>query len=132
MDINLYSDLKRSMPPVSQRPYTEGEVRKKSIDAFCKKIRDILSSDSLDQMLELFFKLESSLYTTSVEVGDDNSELVSLKEFYRALSPMLLRTLWDSMRANRSREDLLRSLQEAIRVALEEELYYWNGAEKLN
>lgn len=90
--------------------------------ALCEELKECLSFDELNDCLEALFKLEHLMD----EVDKDlEGESPHLEEFYRHLSPSLLRVLWEVSHERLDFEGQKERWLEALRVSLEEELYVW-------
>jgi hypothetical protein len=90
---------------------------------FIKDLKVVLQKNNLFDLIQSFFDLESDL-ALACERLDPESEinLINFDEFYRNLSPVFMRALLENAHAPENATLLLKSIKEAFRIALEEEL----------
>src|SRR3989339_777658 len=111
------------------------------IDAFCNDLKELLSFDDIYPMITFLFEIESAINSLSDPAFDvldpAIEEIPDLLEFYRHLSPILLRIVLEGenmgggLKGDQQRVGhILNGWKEALRVAIEEELYVWK--EKLS
>ncbi len=93
---------------------TQGQI----ISAFCNDLKGLLQFDDINMLIQEIFAVEHRLGVIN-EVEDD-MELPELGDFYQNLSPILLRALLES-----DGQQIIKGWKEAIRIAIEEELYCW-------
>ena len=91
--------------------------------AYCSDLKNCLEQETLENLLEDFFKLESHL--NSLAEIEQEIATEALSEFYHYLSPVFLRVLKESIDGQVKGEMIMSRCLEALRVALEEELYLW-------
>ncbi len=91
--------------------------------AYCSDLKNCLEHESLESLLEDFFRLETHLNSLAELEQDVATE--ALSEFYHYLSPVFLRVLKESIDGQVKGEMIMSRCLEALRVALEEELYLW-------
>jgi hypothetical protein len=134
MDHSLYTSKKNIKLPGFQaallpeiilddfldRQITEGEF----LLALCNSFKDILDKKTVRSIIESIFKLEGTLYKLKAKYPE-NSIIEDLADFYKSLSPMLLRVMWEQTAVGRTSTNLLDGLVSSLHVALEEELFYW-------
>ena len=97
-------------------------------DAFCNDIKSTLVEDDILNMIDKIFQIESSINIFRSEVFKDNIDVLlpSLDNIFLNLSPLMLRSIWENLSAdNNSQLEIIKGWQEALRVALEEEVYVW-------
>lgn len=75
-----------------------------------EKLKKLLTLEDLGEIIDELLELE---------------ELPSQKDFFQHLSPLLLRATRENLKSSGSRELLLKGWKEALRVAIEEEVYIW-------
>lgn len=89
---------------------------------FTKELKNLLLKENLFDLIDSFFELESDMHTAQEKllVEDD---LLNFEEFYKNLSPVLLRAMLDIAHASNNSEVILSSIKESIRIAIEEQIY---------
>jgi hypothetical protein len=95
---------------------TKDEVLKSLV----KELKRLLLYEDIDSLIEGIFLTEHFLEEIAHYVQDKNFPL--FEDFYKNLSPIVLRTIQESMKEGKIKSS---SVLEALRVAVEEELYYW-------
>ncbi len=100
-------------------------VEVKYLKALCSHFHVILDSSSLRILIEGIFHLESVLLKLK-DKNPTNEIIEDLSDFYKSLSPILLRIIWEQSSAEVDSGTLLDGLVASLRVALEEELFYWH------
>lgn len=90
--------------------------------AFINDLKNVLLKDDVFQLIESFFFLEQNLYL-ALEQVDFDTPVLNFEEFYRNLSPVLMRALLENVNNSSNAEAILNSIKESIRIALEEELH---------
>lgn len=90
---------------------------------FIKDLKIVLQKENLFDLIQSFFDLETDLNHASdlVDSGADIN-LVNFDEFYKNLSPVLMRALLENAATPDNAKVILKSIKEALRIALEEEL----------
>lgn len=89
--------------------------------ALCEELKQCLTYDDLDECLQALFKLEHLIEDVGEFVGDN----FHFEEFYKHLSPCLLRVLWEISHERLEFEGQKERWLEALRVSIEEELCVW-------
>lgn len=90
---------------------------------FIKDLKVVLQKEDLFDLIQSFFDLETDLNNASDLVDSDaNVSLVNFDEFYKNLSPVLMRALLENASTPDNAQLILKSIKEALRIALEEEL----------
>lgn len=97
--------------------HDEDELKK----IFVKDLKRILEKESLFDLIQGFFELETDL-SHAYERLDFDTTLVNFDEFYKNLSPVLMRSLLENATNGENAPMILKSIKEALRIALEEEL----------
>lgn len=88
---------------------------------FVKDLKRVLYKENLFDLIQGFFDLETDL-GNAFEQLDFEVSLVNFDEFYKNLSPVLMRSLLENANQPDNAEMILKSIREALRIALEEEL----------
>ena len=88
---------------------------------FTKDLKRILLKENLFDLIQGFFDLETDL-GNAFEQLDFEVSLVNFDEFYKNLSPVLMRSLLENAKQPDNAVMILKSIKEALRIALEEEL----------
>ena len=88
---------------------------------FVKDLKRVLLKENLFDIIQGFFDLETDL-GNAFEQLDFEVSLVNFDEFYKNLSPVLMRSLLENANQPDNAEMILKSIKEALRIALEEEL----------
>lgn len=98
---------------------TSNEELKKT---FARELKIVLQKENLFDLINGFFELESDLNLVLDQVEFEVS-ILNFDEFYKNLSPVLMRSLLENSQAPDNAALLLQSIKESLRIALEEELY---------
>ncbi len=88
---------------------------------FIKDLKRVLLKENLFDLIQGFFDLETDL-GNAFEQLDFEVSLVNFDEFYKNLSPVLMRSLLENANQPDNAAMILKSIKEALRIALEEEL----------
>ena len=88
---------------------------------FTKDLKRILLKENLFDLIQGFFDLETDL-GNAFEQLDFEVSIVNFDEFYKNLSPVLMRSLLENAKQPDNAVMILKSIKEALRIALEEEL----------
>jgi hypothetical protein len=91
------------------------------VDAFVLELKSLLTIEDLSKLIEKIFSLQTTLEKLSHFVPNDIM-VPNLDEFYKLLSPILMRSLQEHM-LDQNSQILMNSWKNAIRIAIEEELY---------
>lgn len=89
---------------------------------FINDLKAVLQKDNVFSLIENFFQLEHDLNEAQDHFGFDVTPL-NFEEFYKNLSPVLMRSLLENATQANNAENLLKAIKESIRIALEEELH---------
>lgn len=135
MENNLYSNLgnrinrtyqdKRDLDLLTIKDFLDNkwiihnsnELKK----TFINELKRLLKKENLFDLIESFFELENDLHLAEEKLMLD--EIVSFDEFYKNLSPVMMRSLLDHAKASQNSEIILASIKESIRIAIEEQIY---------
>jgi hypothetical protein len=96
----------------------ESELKK----VFITDLKSVLKSDDLYSLIHRFFELEQDL-SHAMERLEFDTTIVNFDEFYKNLSPVLMRALLENASEQEDAQVILKSIRESLRIALEEELY---------
>ena len=88
---------------------------------FIKDLKKVLLKENLFDLIQGFFDLETDL-GNAFEQLDFEVSIVNFDEFYKNLSPVLMRSLLENANHPDNAVMILISIKEALRIALEEEL----------
>lgn len=88
---------------------------------FIRELKAVLKKDNVFELINAFFELEQDLYHALGSVDFDIK--FNFDEFYKNLSPLLLRSLVENANHPDNASSILKIVKESLRVALEEELY---------
>ena len=94
------------------------EVKK----AFNRGLKLVLQKENLFELINSFFELESDLHQI-LDLVEFEVSVINFDEFYKNLSPVLMRALLENEKNPDNAEMILKSIKESLRIALEEELY---------
>lgn len=97
--------------------HNEDELKK----TFARELKGILQKDNIFDLINAFFELEADLAAAVDSV--DFEVNFNFDEFYKNLSPVLMRSLLENSNRPDNAASILKSIQESLRIALEEELY---------
>jgi hypothetical protein len=89
---------------------------------FINDLKAVLQKDNVFSLIENFFQLEHDLHSAQEQFDFEASPL-NFEEFYKNLSPVLMRALLENVTQANNAENLLKAIKESIRIALEEELH---------
>lgn len=89
---------------------------------FINELKTILLTENVFVLIDNFFQLEHELHT-ALDMFDFDLPKLNFEEFYRNLSPVLMRSLLENANNAGNAEALLNTIKESIRIALEEELH---------
>lgn len=88
---------------------------------FARELKGLLQKENLFEMITAFFELETDL-AAAVDSVDFEVNL-NFDEFYKNLSPVLLRSLLENSNRPDNAAQIIKSVTESLRIAIEEELY---------
>lgn len=99
--------------------YTEKDI----VSGYCNDLMHLLEEEDIRVMISGIFQIQSQLS----HLNEERGEIVfpTLDEFFKGLSPILLQVVWENLEENPDLSKMLKKWKEAIRIALEEELYIW-------
>ncbi|MCO4792726.1 MAG: hypothetical protein KC493_03380 [Bacteriovoracaceae bacterium] len=96
--------------------------RKKIVEIFCTELKYLLEIDDLVELVKRIDSLEYHLETLREE---NEKNVPNLDDFFRVLSPVLMRAIVENIETNKGREALHQGFQESIRISIEEEIHIW-------
>lgn len=137
MENSIYSNLgnrinktfkdKREQEFLTIKDFNENKwtiVDKKELQSiFLKELKSLLKKENLFDLISSFFELETQVQIAEEKLSIDKS-ICQFEEFYRNLSPVLMRSLLEIAATSNSSEVVLGSIKESIRIAIEEEIYH--------
>jgi hypothetical protein len=93
---------------------------------FARELKSILKKDNLFDLINGFFELESDLHQVQ-DLVEFEVSVLNFDEFYKNLSPVLMRSLLENAQTPDNADLMLQSIKESLRIALEEELSSLEG-----
>lgn len=97
--------------------HNEEELKK----TFARELKSLLQKENLFDLITAFFELETDL-AAAIDSVDFEVNL-NFDEFYKNLSPVLMRSLLENSNRPDNAFQILKSIKESLRIAIEEELY---------
>jgi len=113
-DIFTFKDLLEHKFTIS----TKEELKK----TFARELKVVLQKENLFDLINSFFELEADLYHV-LDLIEFEVKEYNFDEFYKNLSPVLMRSLLENAQSPDNAPLILKSIKESLRIALEEELY---------
>ena len=89
---------------------------------FIRELKLVLKKENLFDLINAFFELENHIHQILDQVEFEVSVL-NFDEFYKNLSPVLMRAILENSKSPDNAEHILNSIKESLRIAIEEELY---------
>lgn len=89
---------------------------------FISDLKKLLVSENIFTLIQEFFDLETEL-ALAVERLDQDENIFNFEEFYKNFSPVLMRAILENEKKPEDGEQVLKSIKESLRIALEGELY---------
>ena len=89
---------------------------------FARDLKIVLQKENVFDLIGQFFELETNLLN-AIDLVDFEVENFNFDEFYKNLSPVLMRALLENVQQSENAAQILKSIKESLRIALEEELY---------
>ncbi|MFA6236601.1 MAG: hypothetical protein WC635_04665 [Bacteriovorax sp.] len=89
---------------------------------FARELKSVLQKEDLFDLIHAFFELETDLHQ-SLDLLEFDVPNFNFDEFYKNLSPVLMRSLLENAQTQENAPQLLKSIKESLRIAIEEELY---------
>lgn len=93
---------------------------------FINDLKKLLTKENLFDLIEKFFELENDLNTAQEKLFIEE-DLINFDEFYKNLSPVLMRAMLDIAQSSTQSDVILASIKESIRIAIEELIYNFEG-----
>lgn len=97
---------------------TKEELKK----TFARELKVVLQKENIFDLINSFFELEADLYHV-LDLIEFEVKEYNFDEFYKNLSPVLMRSLLENAQSPDNAPLILKSIKESLRIALEEELY---------
>lgn len=97
---------------------TKEELKK----TFARDLKVVLQKDNLFDLINSFFELETDLHHV-IDLVEFEVNNFNFDEFYKNLSPVIMRSLLENAQNTDNAAQILKSIKESLRIALEEELY---------
>lgn len=94
----------------------------KVLQLFCNELKALLA---IEATLELFKRVESLEFHIESLREEDPDKVPNLDDFFKVLSPVLMRAIIENIESDEGREALHQGFQEALRIAIEEEIHIW-------
>ncbi|RPJ73975.1 MAG: hypothetical protein EHM20_11370 [Alphaproteobacteria bacterium] len=97
---------------------TKEELKK----TFARELKLVLQKENLFDLINSFFELETDLHHV-IDLVEFEVNNFNFDEFYKNLSPVIMRSLLENAQNSDNAPQILKSIKESLRIALEEELY---------
>ncbi|MGZ3790331.1 MAG: hypothetical protein ACXVLQ_17495 [Bacteriovorax sp.] len=135
MEGSVYSNLglkmnrtfqeKRSEEILTLKDFLEHKWTLQSADVlkktFTRELKSVLQKENLFDLINAFFELEQDLHQA---IGSVDFEIeLNFDEFYKNLSPVLMRSILENSQHPDNAAKILKSIKESLRIAIEEEIY---------
>lgn len=97
-------------------------TKEEYLKAFSNELKLVLAKNTLADIIEAFFELESHHHLAETRVGFETKD-IRFDEFYKNLSPVLLKSLFElkSDFAHKRGEKIEQTLIETLRISIEDE-----------
>lgn len=96
--------------------------KKEIIKSLCYDLKQLLDDCDVTDMVKGIFMIEHNL---SLAIESYEGDDVSLDRFFRNLSPILLQALYQNAAHPVDTELVIHEWMEALRIAVEDEFYFW-------
>jgi hypothetical protein len=93
---------------------------------FIKELKTLLLKENVFELIETFFSLENDMNLAQEKLLLDE-DFINFDEFYKSLSPVLMRSILEISKQSLQNEVVLNSIKESIRIAIEELIYQINS-----
>lgn len=107
-----------SLKPEHVHRITTGRL----LQMFCHDLKDLLT---IEEPLDLFKRVESLEFHLESLREEDSDKIPNLDDFFKVLSPVLMRAVIENIESDEGREALHQGFLEALRIAIEEEIHIW-------
>ncbi len=100
------------------------------IRAFCQELKQLLAIEELPELIAGIFKIENDLQNLAQQEDfptDVVEQIPSFEEFYRQLTPIILRSILENPVIIEDIQQFSKLWKEALRISLEDELYFWQN-----
>ena len=91
-------------------------------NVFSRELKVVLQKENIFDLINSFFDLEANLFHVLDLIEFEFNDF-SFDEFYKNLSPLIMRSLLENIKDQDNAPQILKSIKESLRIALEEELY---------
>ena len=98
---------------------------KEVIKTFIENLKELLEEDESLLLIEKISLLDGTLKKLKEQYSDE--DLPNLEDFYRDLSPVLMQKYWELNLNPPSKEAFDSLFLHSTHIALEEEIYIWQG-----
>lgn len=97
-------------------------TKEEYLKAFSNELKLVLSKNTLADLVEAFFELESHHHLAETRVGFETKD-IRFDDFYKSLSPIILKSLIDlkSDFQNKKIDKIEQHLIETLRISIEDE-----------
>lgn len=90
--------------------------------AICHDLKLLLDAEDVRELVKGIFSIENNLQLLSETMEE---EIPSLDRFFRNLSPIFLQALYQNCTHSSDTDQVIHDWIEALRIAIEEEYYFW-------
>lgn len=94
---------------------------------FKSDLKNVLKNEDIFSLIRDFFDLETELEMASERLVLDEN-IFNFDEFYKSFSPILMRAILENSKRPEDGALILKSIKESLRIALESELYRFEGS----
>lgn len=98
------------------------QTKKELENVFARELKAVLQNESIFDLINSFFALEANLYH-ALDLIEFEVKDFTFDEFYKNLSPLIMRSLLENITNQDNAPQILKSIKESLRIALEEKLY---------
>lgn len=140
MENSIYSNLgnrlnkrfqdKREMEHFTIKDFVDNKFQINSVvelkSLLVKELKELLKKENLFDLVQSFVDLEHNLELASDKL-DSQSLLetpINFELFHRNLSPVLMRSILDNLNNKNDEKQIMLSIKESIRIAIEEVIYH--------
>ena len=102
-----------------------GELNvKNAINSYTYDLKQILECKELKYMIRMVFALAKNLNALRDLLGEED-DLPDIAFFYKNLSPVFLSAVYQTISDDHADEDVISNLTSALKIAIEQEYYFW-------
>lgn len=122
----------KSIAPIPEEGISLGDLARRTwgeasyhdiLKALCGELKVLLDTQDIAGLVKGIFSIENNLSLILESCEGENAP--SLDRFFRNLSPVFLRALYQNSNNPIDTELIIHDWVEALRIALEEEYYFW-------